>query len=184
MRGRRVIACLIAAVVVGATAAGSAGSRVQSQYNWPLAPRPSVTRGFDPPERHWESGHRGVDLASPADAAVLAARAGTVQFAGPVGGRPVISILHADGVTTTYEPVTPRVRRGDPVGRGEVIGVLLAGHPDCSAAACLHWGARRGDGHDADYLNPLGLLGVLRVRLKPLTPEDGLDRAPPGAARR
>ncbi|WP_341267574.1 M23 family metallopeptidase [Gordonia malaquae] len=184
MRGRRVVAGLTAAVVVGATVAGPVGSRGQSQYDWPLAPRPPVTRGFDPPEQHWESGHRGVDLASPADSAVLAARAGTVQFAGPVGGRPVISILHADGVTTTYEPVTPRVRRGDPVGRGEVIGVLLAGHPDCSAPACLHWGARRGVGHDVDYLNPLGLLGVLRVRLKPLTPADAPDRAPRGAARR
>lgn len=175
---------MAAATLLGVAAAPQAASRGQTRYDWPLAPRPSVARGFDPPEHHWESGHRGVDLASPADAAVLAARSGTVQFAGPVGGRPVVSIRHADGVTTTYEPVTPRVRRGDSVGRGEVIGVLVAGHPGCPTATCLHWGARRGGGHDADYLNPLGLLGVLRVRLKPLTPADAPGRAPPAAAPR
>ncbi len=162
----------------------AAHARAQSAYDWPLTPRPRVARGFDPPARHWESGHRGVDLAATQAAAVLAARAGTVQFAGPVGGRRVVSIRHGDGVVTTYEPVDSDLRRGDHVGRGQVIGTLLGGHVGCPASACLHWGARRGAGHDADYLNPLGLLGVLRVRLKPLTPADAPGRAPPGVVPR
>ncbi|WOC14499.1 hypothetical protein MP11Mi_36210 [Gordonia sp. MP11Mi] len=115
---------------------------------------------------------------------MLAARAGTVHFAGLVAGKPTVSIRHGDGVLTTYEPVIARVRRGEHVGRGQVIGVLAAGHEGCRAAACLHWGARRGSGRDAVYLNPLGLLGVLRVRLKPLTPEDAPGRAPRAVARR
>jgi hypothetical protein len=38
-----------------------------------------------------------------------------------------------------------------------------AGHPGCPAAACLHWGLRRGE----VYLDPMLLLGF-RVRLLPL----------------
>ncbi|WP_226995814.1 M23 family metallopeptidase [Gordonia phthalatica] len=137
-------------------------------YDWPLQPRPSVTRAFDPPAKRWLSGHRGVDLGTQRETAVLAARAGTVTFAGSVVDRGVVSVLHPDGITTTYEPVTPQVRRGEHVRTGQVIGYLDAGHDGCTTAACLHWGARRGSGRTADYLNPLGLLGLLRVRLKPV----------------
>lgn len=149
----------------------AAPAAARPAYDWPLQPRPAVARPFDPPAQRWLSGHRGVDLDGGATAAVLAARAGTVTFAGPVAGRPVISVLHPDGITTTYEPVTPHVRRGDHVTIGQVVGYLDAGHPGCPADACLHWGARRGAGRQADYLNPLGLLGLLRVRLKPVAPE-------------
>ncbi|WYY09697.1 M23 family metallopeptidase [Gordonia hydrophobica] len=138
-------------------------------YDWPLQPRPAVTRPFDPPAKRWLPGHRGVDLGAHTEAAVLAARAGTVTFAGPVAGRPVVSVLHSDGVTTTYEPVTPRVRRGEHVVTGQVIGYLDTGHDGCTASACLHWGAKLGSGRTATYLNPLGLLGLLRVRLKPVS---------------
>ncbi|WP_342663102.1 M23 family metallopeptidase [Gordonia shandongensis] len=152
---------MLLASTAGAPASARAG------YDWPLAPRPSVVRSFDPPAQRWLAGHRGVDLAAPAQSAVLAARAGSVVFAGPLAGRPVVSILHPDGLSTTYEPVDPRVRRGEQVVTGQVIGYLVAGHEGCRRAACLHWGARRGTGRLADYLNPLGLLGLLRVRLKP-----------------
>ncbi|MCF8610915.1 M23 family metallopeptidase [Gordonia sp. HY285] len=156
----------------------------RTSYDWPLAPRPAVVRPFDPPEKRWQPGHRGVDLAAAPDAPVLAARAGTVHFAGVVAGKPTVSIRHADGIVTTYEPVVARVRRGEHIGRGQVIGVLAVGHAGCRAAACLHWGARQGSGRDAVYLNPLGLLGVLRVRLKPLMPEDVPGRGPLAVARR
>ncbi|MFT4088884.1 MAG: M23 family metallopeptidase, partial [Gordonia sp. (in: high G+C Gram-positive bacteria)] len=124
---------------------------------------------FDPPAQRWLPGHRGVDLSAAPGAVVLAARAGTVRFAGAVGGKPVVSILHPDGITTTYEPVRGDVRAGDRVERGEPIGTLEARHPGCPAAACLHWGARRGAGSSAKYLNPLSLVGAVRVRLKPLS---------------
>ncbi|MFZ2511346.1 MAG: M23 family metallopeptidase [Gordonia sp. (in: high G+C Gram-positive bacteria)] len=137
-------------------------------YDWPLVPRPAVARGFDPPAQRWLPGHRGVDLAAPAEAAVLSAGAGTVRFAGRVVDRGVVSVVHPDQLTTTYEPVRPIVRAGQTVGRGQVLGYLDSGHPDCPAAACLHWGARRGTGATAAYLNPLMLVGAVRVRLKPV----------------
>ncbi|WP_124706983.1 M23 family metallopeptidase [Gordonia insulae] len=134
----------------------------------PLQAPVSVVRGFDPPVHRWQPGHRGVDLAAPAGTAVRAAGAGTVQFAGDVAGRPVVSIRHSGDLVTTYEPVRATIPRGQSVRRGEVIGLVVAGHPGCPAEACLHWGARRGRGRSAEYLNPLGLVGAIRVRLKPV----------------
>jgi murein DD-endopeptidase MepM/ murein hydrolase activator NlpD len=138
-------------------------------YQWPLDDTPLVTRRFDPPPAPWRSGHRGVDLAGQPDAAVRAAGSGVVHFAGPLGGRGVVSIQHADGLRTTYEPVQPLVAVGDRVRTGDVIGRLAAGHPGCLAAACLHWGLRT----DGGYLDPLCLLGLGRVRLLPVTGPPG-----------
>jgi murein DD-endopeptidase MepM/ murein hydrolase activator NlpD len=97
---------------------------------------------------------------------VLAAGAGVVLFAGMVAGRPVISVAHANGLRTTYEPVGPSVAAGEAVARGSPLGVLATGHAGCPAAACLHWGLRRGE----VYLDPMLLLRPPRVRLLPLTP--------------
>ena len=112
----------------------------------------------------WGPGHRGVDLALPAGSPVLAAGDGTVAFAGVVAGRPVVSIDHADGVRTTYEPVEASVATGDVVARGQTIGTLRAGHRSDGADA-LHWGARTGP---KTYINPLRLLRPAVIRLKPL----------------
>jgi murein DD-endopeptidase MepM/ murein hydrolase activator NlpD len=131
-------------------------------FGWPLAP-PSVVRRFDPPPQPWLAGHRGVDLAAPSGAVVRAAGAGTVIFAGQVAGRGVLSVVHAGGLRTTYEPVTATVVVGEVVTTGAPLGTLDAGHPGCPVAACLHWGLRRGD----LYLDPLALLGLGRVRLLP-----------------
>ncbi|WP_156529314.1 M23 family metallopeptidase [Gordonia sp. 852002-10350_SCH5691597] len=137
-------------------------------YTAPLAPKPTVVTGFDEPDQRWHAGHRGVDLAVVEGTPVLAAGDGVVRFAGEVGGKSTVSIQHADGLITTYEPVRPTVRRGDRVSRGASIGTALGGHPGCPTTACVHWGARRGAGRSADYVDPLGLLGAVRVRLKPL----------------
>jgi len=134
-------------------------------WDWPLAGRPEVVRPFDPPPVRWRPGHRGVDLAGEPGEPVLAAGAGVVAFAGVVAGRGVVSVDHAGGLRTTYEPVSASVRIGDVVGLGAPLGTLDSGHPGCPTAACLHWGLRRGD----VYLNPLLLVQPLRVRLKPLS---------------
>jgi murein DD-endopeptidase MepM/ murein hydrolase activator NlpD len=131
-------------------------------FGWPLTP-PSVVRRFDPPPQPWLAGHRGVDLAATPGASVRAAGTGTVTFAGRIAGRGVVSVAHAGGLRTTYQPVTASVTVGDVVTTGTPLGTLDAGHPGCPAAACLHWGLRRGD----LYLDPLALLGLGRVRLLP-----------------
>ncbi len=97
---------------------------------------------------------------------MLAAGDGLVVYAGWMADRNLVSIEHAGGLRTTYEPVAPVVAVGDQVLRGQPIGHLEPGHPGCTAeppGACLHWGARR----RLDYLDPLRLLGFGRVRLLP-----------------
>jgi len=124
-----------------------------------------VVRRFDPPPQPWLAGHRGVDLSGSPGVAVRAAGAGTIVYAGDVAGRGVVSVSHSGGLRTTYEPVVVQgLSVGDSVTAGQEIGRLTEGHPGCPAAACLHWGLRRG----GDYLDPLVLLGLGRVRLLPL----------------
>ena len=135
-------------------------------WSSPLRAPPAVTRPFEPPPSPYGPGHRGADLGGVPGDVVRAAGAGVVVFAGMVAGRPVVSVDHAGGLRTTYEPVAPGVAAGQEVSRGSPLGTLLAGHEGCPAAACLHWGLRRGE----VYLDPLSLLRPPRVRLLPLSP--------------
>ncbi|WP_434743220.1 M23 family metallopeptidase [Micromonospora sp. SH-82] len=137
---------------------------VPGGFRWPLPGTPELRRRFTPPPEPWLPGHRGVDLAAGAGSTVHAAGPGVVLFAGAVAGRPVVTVGHADGLRTTYEPVQPVVDVGQQLNAGSGLGVLLPGHPGCSAPACLHWGLRRGQ----EYLDPLSLLGLGPVRLLPL----------------
>ncbi|MDO5494176.1 MAG: M23 family metallopeptidase [bacterium] len=131
-------------------------------YHWPTGGPAAVLRAFSPPEVPWGSGHRGVDLQLAEGSVVVAAGDGTVVYAARLAGRGVVSIEHADGLRTTYEPVEASVRRGEHVRRGDPIGVLAAGHCE---GGCLHLGARRGPD---SYIDPLSLFGIKRVRLLPL----------------
>jgi murein DD-endopeptidase MepM/ murein hydrolase activator NlpD len=150
---------------VGRPPAAGEIARLPGPYGWPVTP-PHVVRRFDPPPQRWLAGHRGVDLSAPPWAAVRAAGAGTVAYAGVIAGRGVVSVAHPGGLRTTYEPVTSALYAGDAVAAGAVLGRLDPGHPGCPAAACLHWGLRQGD----RYLDPLALLGLGRVRLLPAGP--------------
>ena len=88
-----------------------------------------------------------------------------VVFAGPLAGRGVVSIEHAGGLRTTYEPVTAvGRRRRHGVGRSADRRAARPGHPGCAPASCLHWGARL---PDRVYLDPMALLRPWRVRLLP-----------------
>ena len=143
----------------------SAGPRrPRGRYQWPTGAPATVVEDFDPPAVVWGRGHRGVDLAAAEGTQIRSAAAGTVAFAGMVAGRPVVSIDHADGIRTTYEPVEPAVSAGDTVAAGQVIGTLLPGHRSDGVCA-LHWGARTGP---KTYINPLRLLQPAVIRLKPL----------------
>ena len=123
---------------------------------WPLDPRPDVVRHFEPPPNPYAAGHRGVDLAGSPGQAVRAALAGTVGFAGSIGGKPVVA----------------SVERGQVVAAGDVLGRLVVTDSHCFPAACLHWGLIDGDGDARTYLDPLSLVGGGPVRLLPLWRDD------------
>jgi murein DD-endopeptidase MepM/ murein hydrolase activator NlpD len=167
MRARLLLLLLVlaAALVPVPAAADAAPSAPAAPWSAPLAGVLTVTRPFDPPPVPYAAGHRGVDLGGRTSSPVLAAADGVVVFAGMVAGRPVLSIDHAEGLRTTYEPVDPSVGAGQAVARGSPIGTLVAGHAGCPASACLHWGLRRGD----TYLDPMLLLRPPRIRLLPMS---------------
>lgn len=159
---------LAPAAATGAALIG--GVRNQALLSAPVDYAPplpiEVVREFEPPPQPYAAGHRGVDLASTSGVVVRAAAAGTVSFAGSVAGRGVVVIVHADGVSTEYEPVSASVRVGAVVARGQVIGRVRGTHGACPVGGCLHWGARRA----GVYFDPLSLLQSLGpVRLLPWT---------------
>lgn len=143
---------------------------------WPLAPEPDVVRPFEPPPNPYASGHRGVDLAGSPGQTVVSALPGTVGFAGSIGGKPVVTVLHG-GRRTTYEPVAATVAEGQDVAAGAALGRLTVTDSHCFPAACLHWGLIVGVGPGQDYVDPLTLVGSGPVRLLPLW------RAEPASAR-
>ncbi|WP_313816779.1 M23 family metallopeptidase [Citricoccus sp.] len=145
----------------------------------------AILRVFEPPPEPWAAGHRGVDWEATGDE-VVAPGAGTVRFAGPVAGRPVITLAHANGMLSSLEPVTAAEHWsvGDRVEAGELLGTVGPGRSDGEgdgdggqgsstapsgsghcAQRCVHWGVRIPDGWVVDgaawdrYLDPLVLLG-------------------------
>jgi murein DD-endopeptidase MepM/ murein hydrolase activator NlpD len=161
---RRVAAVLLATVSTVAPPAALAGPPPPGRWVQPVAgPNVQLVRGFEPPERQWLPGHRGVDLTASAGSTVRAAGAGVVTHAGAVAGRGVVVVSHGD-LRTTYEPVAAAVSTGGRVEAGQAIGTLAAVGSHCAPKACLHWGLL----HDDTYLDPFGLLRGRAVRLLPL----------------
>src|SRR5690554_6488931 len=111
-----------------------------------------IVRPYLAPPTPYAAGHRGIDVGAGDDLQVFSPDDGVVHFAGVVVDRPVLSIRHSGGLISSYEPVTTELVAADAVRRGEVVGVLQAGH--CSRP-CLHFGVRR----HGEYLSPLNFLG-------------------------
>ena len=110
-------------------------------------------RAYLAPPTRYGAGHRGIDIGAAEGTPVLAPADGVVHFVGVVVDRPVLSIEHAGGVLSSFEPVASELHAGDAVRRGEVVGTLVPGH--CTSGPCLHLGARV----DGEYVNPLVFLG-------------------------
>lgn len=131
---------------------------------WPPAVAPvggRVLRRFERPVTPYGPGHRGVDLAARRGEVVRASLAGTVAFAGAVGGVVWVTVAHGGWLNTTYSGLDPVVAVGDRVTVGSALGRATDG-------ARVDWGAR----HRGAYIDPLGLLGGWRVQLVPV---DGGD---------
>lgn len=144
--------------------AASGGS--QAPWDWPVQPLPAVDRAFERPATRYAAGHRGIDLAATAGQSVVAVADGVVTHSGVVAGRGTVTVLHSDGLASTYEPVDERIATGAAVAAGTALGRIGSGS-HCAAHTCLHLGARLGE----EYLDPLLLLTRVRIVLLPLLPE-------------
>jgi len=164
------ITAVLAAVVLlcgGAPFAPSPLARAASAAHG-LAPVPSEFVSDVPWQwpvdgpRRVSVAYRAPDVAAGASGSVVAPAEGVVAFQGVVVDRPLLTIRHADGLVSTFEPVESPLHPGDVVHRGQNIGrIATGGHafPDS-----LHVGVRR----DGEYINPMLLFGgLLRARLLP-----------------
>ena len=161
---------LLAAIVLSAAAAlYPATAAASGTWVWPVTG--PVIRGFDPPDDPYGAGHRGIDIAAPVGTPVLAAQAGTVTFAGKVGGQLFVTVDHGGGLVSSYSWVSAlRVRKNDVVARGQTIALSGTGHPSSGELPHLHVGVRL-NGQYVDplaYLSPLSVGGL--IRLAPLAP--------------
>src|SRR5947208_6611306 len=81
-----------------------------------------ITRHFEQPPTSYTAGHRGIDFGAPIGTRVVAAAAGTVSFAGQVGGSLFVSIDHPGGLRTTYSFLSAvLVKKGQAVAQGQLI---------------------------------------------------------------
>ncbi len=106
-----------------------------------------VTDPFRPPSTPYGAGNRGLEYDTAPGIEVGAAADGVVTFAGVVAGTRHVTLLHDDGVRTSYSFLDRvDVVVGQRVRQGTVVG---------TTAGRLHLGARIGDA----YLDPASLFG-------------------------
>ena len=163
--------------------ASAVAAHPSPRWSWPLSPVPAVVGAFDPPERKWLPGHRGVDLAASPGQPVLSPADGVVTFSGRVVHRGVITVTARSGERISFEPVVDQLPRGRTVRAGEEIAHRdpELSHEPCGS--CLHWGVRKGE----RYLHPLAFVRRLApsVLLPPRPgppPEPQAQGGPPTAA--
>ena len=138
-----VITLLVAALPVPPASAGSS--------TWTKPVPGSLVRPYREPLAQFASGHRGVDYAAPAGTPVRAANAGTVTFAGTVGGEQHVVVAHAGGIRTTYSYLASvDVPVGARVARGAVLGTA-GGSGSGHGRGVVHFGARVG----SRYFDPM-----------------------------
>jgi murein DD-endopeptidase MepM/ murein hydrolase activator NlpD len=142
---------------------GNIPSRYNGTLIWPMAG--NVTQNFgctgfswEPPLGSCEHFHKGIDLAAPMYEPIRAAGDGVVVFSGfnpydPVPKAYIIIIAHSDELLTWYAhldaSVKPaRVRAGDTVKQGEVIG--YEGTTGRSTGPHLHWAVE----YQNEFVNP------------------------------
>jgi hypothetical protein len=161
---RRIVLFAAVAVVVSLAGHGlgspvvaaATPRRAAAPSGWARPVPGAVTRAFSAPRTLYAAGaHRGVDLHAPG-ADVVAAGAGTVDYAGAVAGALHVVIRHDNGWRTSYSFLASlAVREGTRVSRGQVLGSCcreapLARH---GHGTDLHFGLRLGD----DYVDPMRL---------------------------
>lgn len=161
-----VLLATAAAVAPAASASGATG-----QWVWPVKGS-VITHYANDNSRPYAGGmHRGIDIAAAVGTDVVAAHAGRVTFAGPLGSSGLtVAIESADGYAASYLHLSGvAVRRGEPAAAGEKLGEVGTTGKRSAAAPHLHFGVHR-TGREHSYIDPLMLL--------PPTASAGRDKAP------
>ena len=115
----------------------------------------------------WQPGHRGLDIAAPADTEVFAPIDGNVVWVGRIGKNFGITIKASAQIKHTITGLESPLAIGDKVSRGQFIGwSIISQH--CENLDCIHWSVKQ----NGRYLDPRWLLKPIVYRLP--TPLGGL----------
>ncbi|MEZ5322978.1 MAG: M23 family metallopeptidase [Microthrixaceae bacterium] len=129
----------------GGAGAGLETPAVRGAYRPPVSG--PIERAFDVSQGPYGPGNRGIDYSTLPGEPVGAIGSGIIVFAGSVAGLRWVTVLHDDGLRSSYGPLAEiSVARGEVVGPGAALG---------TAGVSLHLGVRRGD----LYLDPATLFG-------------------------
>jgi murein DD-endopeptidase MepM/ murein hydrolase activator NlpD len=112
-----------------------------SSFRWPVRGR--VITGFGPKSNGQQND--GINLAVPEGTSVKAAEDGVVAYAGNElkGYGNLVLVRHSNGYVTAYAHASEiKVKRGDPVKRGQIIA--LAGQTGNVTSPQLHFEIRKG----------------------------------------
>lgn len=133
----------------------------QARWRHPVDAR--IVDFFRAPSGPYSPGNRGLEYDTQAGQVVVAVAAGTVTFAGLVGGQRFVVVAHSLELRSTYAYLADiEVSIGD---------VVVGGQPLATAARHFHLTARLRN----RYVDPLGyLVGSWSVRLVPVGPGRGL----------
>lgn len=145
------LAAKILAAQAGGTAASTGAGQSPSSAGmiWPAAG--PVTSGFG---MRWGRMHEGIDIGAPSGAPIWSAAAGTVVYAGWLGGYGnLVLVDHGGGLSTAYGHQSQiAVSTGRQVSQGQVIGYV--GNTGHSFGAHLHFEVRI----NGAPVDPLGYL--------------------------
>jgi Peptidase family M23 len=163
------------------------GPQAQAAWVWPVSGDviTSYRNGTDP---YATGQHRGIDIAAPVGAPVVAAAGGDVRFAGTAGSSGLtISIRTGDGYDTSYLHLSSlSVRAGAHVSAGDRIAAVGTTGIRSATAPHLHFGVRDA-GTRHDYRDPLAFLPPAPPSPAPEppaaapAPATGPEPAPPAA---
>lgn len=166
--GSAALICCLSLLVVPAAQGLIAPPSVTS-FRPPLDPPIKLINQYRQPNSDYSAGHRGVDYLVTMGQRVFAPADGQVWFSGKVVNRSLLSLSHAGGYLSEFEPLCSELKRGEAVFKGQEIGRVCKAEasyvPHCSSATCLHFSLRS----FGSYLSPLVLIGELNPsRLLPL----------------
>ena len=155
--------CLTLAGWTALIAALAPDARSADGWTWPVRGEVLTRYANDDANPYAGGMHRGIDIAAPVGATVVAAHSGEVTYAGALGysgitvavrgddGRYVASYLHLSAVS---------VRRGEQVSAGQRVGAVGTTGRRSVDQPHLHFGVRLAD-QENRYVDPLSLLPPL-----------------------
>ncbi len=163
---KHVLVSIFIVLQAGLSGSGSTQNtltQVYSANSWqiPFGEPHKLMRHYLQPTSDYSAGHRGVDYSVQIGDEVRAPADGVILFQRHLVDRDVITVAHASGITSEFEPACGLLPSGSSVRRGQPIGSVCS--PDsgyswhCQTETCLHFSVRL----NGKYLSPLAFIGGL-----------------------